>query len=376
MKKYYTITGLHLLLLCFVCVSCHGQVKTNLPKDSLNNPPTITDNGLGLPKTQEEMQSFLEAGIDPYFIEPKDTFSTLGPQCIVRDLIQDKAGNFWLATWQGIVKYDGKIFTNYTLKEGLVHFHVGSLFEDSKGNIWFGNTRGGVYRYDPSASLATGVESFTLFSTKDGLPDNTTNCIAEDKNGNIWFGTQNGLSRYDGKTFTNFTTRDGLSDNYINSVIKDKTGNIWLGTNNGISYYNGKSFSKFTGRDNMPFPQVASLFEDKEGNIWIGSSAKEAGGKGLCRYDGKSVSYFITPYFVMYMCQDKKGNLWLAHNEGPANVNFALYSYDGKTFTKIIEQNKPDNPVIFGIMEDKAGNIWFGTAKGVCRYDGKSFNFF
>lgn len=78
----------------------------------------------------------------------------------------------------------------------------------------------------------------------------------------------------------------------------------------------------------------------------------------------------------MYMCKDKKGNLWLAHNKGADNVNFALYSYDSKTFTKIIEQHKPDNPLIFGIIEDVKGNIWFGTTKGVCRYDGKDFNYF
>jgi ligand-binding sensor domain-containing protein len=368
MKKFYINTNLHLLIFFVFCTSCNGQVKTNLPKDTVNKQQTITDNGLGIPKTSDEMKPFLDAGVDPYFVETKDTFSTKGPQCIVRNLIQDKTGNFWFATWHGIIKYDGKIFTNYTLKEGLIHFHVITLFEDSKGNIWFSNARGGVYCYDG--------KSFSLFTTKKGLIDNTANCIAEDKNGNIWFGTEKGTSRYDGITFTNFTTKNGLSDNYINAIIKDKTGKMWFGTNNGINIYDGKSFTIFTDKDNLPFKQVASLFEDKIGTFWIGSWAKQSGGNGLCRYDGKNVSKLISPYFVMYMCQDTKGNLWLAYNKGSDNINFALYSYDGQSFDKIIEQNKTDNPVIFGIIEDKNGNIWFGTAKGVCRYDGKSFDYF
>jgi ligand-binding sensor domain-containing protein len=375
MKEYCKFTKLYFLLWCLLYTSCNGQGKTNLPKDSVNKPETITDQGLGLPKTPAEMKSFSDAGIDPYFIETNDTFSTHGPQCIVRNLIQDKKGNYWLATWQGIIKYDGKIFTNYTLKEGLIHFHVGCLFEDSNGNIWFGNTRGGVYRYD-GKSLSDGKAWFTLFTAKDGLPDNTVICIAEDKAGDVWFGTENGASRYDGKNFTNFTVKEGLSDNYVNAVIQDKTGKLWFGTANGINCYDGKSFTKFTDKDGLPFQRVASLFEDKDGNIWIGSSAKQAGGRGLCRYDGKSVSDLISPYFVMYICQDKKGNLWLAHNDWPVNTNFTLYKYDRKSFTKIIEQNKPDNPAIFGIIEDKNGNIWFGTAKGVCRYDGNAFNWF
>jgi len=368
MKEYFILANPHLLLLFIVCTSCNGQARTGLPEGDISKTQTIPDNGLGLPKTQGEMKAFLDAGVDPYFIEPKDTSSTQGPQCIVRNLIQDRAGYIWLATWQGIIKYDGKVFTNYTLKEGLIHFHVGSLFEDSEGNIWFGTARGGVYRYDG--------KSFTLFTTRDGLPDNTINCIAEDKNRNIWFGTENGASRYDGKAFANFTTKDGLSDNNVIAVMRDKTGMMWFGTAGGVNCFDGKSFTEFTSDDGMSFQRVASLFEDKAGNIWIGSAAKQAGGKGLCRYDGRSVSNFITPYFVMYMCGDWEGNLWLAHNKGADNVNFALYSYDGKLFTKIMEQNGPNNPVIFGIMEDKNGDIWFGTANGVCRYDGKTFNYF
>lgn len=368
MKKLNVNTNLHLLIFFIFSASCNGQVKTEVPRDTGSQQQTITDKGLGIPKTSDEMKSFLDAGVDPYFIETKDTFSTKGPQCIVRNIIQDKAGNFWFATWHGIIKYDGKIFTNYTLKERLIHFHVIALFEDSKGNIWFSNARGGVYRYDG--------HTFSLFTAQNGLPDNTTNCFAEDKMGNVWFGTENGVSRYDGKTFTNFTTQDGLSDRYINAIIEDKTGKLWIGTNNGINIYDGKSFTKFTGSDNFPLKQVASLLEDKMGNIWIGSWAKQAGGQGLCRYDGKHVRRLISPYFVMYMCQDTKGNLWLAHNKGAENPNFALYNYDGQSFAKIIEQTKTDNPLIFGIIEDKIGNIWFGTAKGVCRYDGKSFNYF
>jgi len=315
-----------------------------------------------------ELEASLKAGVDPYFVESRDTTSTFGPQCIVRNVLQDKKGNYWLATWHGIMGYDGKVFTNYTLKYGLIHFHVVSLFEDAKGNLWFGTARGGVYRYNGN--------SFTLFTTKGGLADNTIMCMAEDKEGNIWFGTENGMSRYDVKAFTTFSTKDGLCDNYINAIIKDKTGRMWFGTNNGINRYDGKSFTRFTGKDSLPFQKIASLFEDRVGNIWIGSGAKQAGGQGLCRYDGKSVSYSITPYFVMYMCEDRKGNLWLAHNEGAANIYFTLYSYDGKSFTKIKEQTDPDNPSIFGITEDKSGNIWFCTRKGVCKYDGKAFNYF
>lgn len=303
--------------------------------------------------TMSEFETSIKAGIDPYFVKSKDTVSVHGPNCIVRNVLQDKKGNVWLATWQGIVCYDGKVFTNLTLKNDLIKFHVFSLFEDSKGDLWFGTARGGLYRYNG--------RSFTLYTVKDGLADNTVLCMAEDNAGNIWLGTENGASCYNGKTFTNFTTQNGLSGNYINSMIKDKTGKLWFGTNSGISWYDNKAFTSFKYKDGMHFEGVASLFEDKNGNIWIGSS------KGLCNYDGKSLSDFFVSNFVMYMCEDKKGNLLLAYNTYPLNAHSVLYRYDGKSFAKIMEET--NSGTIFGIIEDKSGNIWLGTGLGVCCFD-------
>jgi ligand-binding sensor domain-containing protein len=350
-KQFY-----FLLLFFFSFASCNGQVNPN--------------NKEQIAKSQSEiLDSLVKAGVDPYFVESTDTISTFGPKCIVRDVLEDKKGNLWLAAWEGIIKYDGKVFTNYTLKEGLIHFHVLVLFEDSKSNLWFSNVRGGVYRFDG--------KSFQLFTTKDGLADNTTMAFAEDKSGNIWFGTENGLNRYDGKTFTTFTSKDGLSDNNINSLLQDKKGMLWIGTTKGINRYDGKTFTNFSDNEGLSFQRVASLFEDKAEKIWIGSSARQAGGKGLCCYDGKTLTELVIPNFVMYIRQDKKENLLIAYNDYPHNSHFTLFRYNGKLFSKIYEQTEPqNNPAIFGMIEDKNGNLWFGSAKGVCRYNGKTFNYF
>jgi ligand-binding sensor domain-containing protein len=312
-----------------------------------------------------ELEASVKAGIDPYFVESHDTVSKFGPGCITRDLLQDKNGNYWLATWHGIIKYDGKVFTNYTLKEGLIRFHVVSCYEDKKGNLWFGTARGGLYRYNG--------KSFTLFTTKDGLADNSVSCFAEDKLGNIWFGTEKGASRYDGKTFTNFAMKDGLRSSNVSSIMQDKTGKLWfgclsskyMGDDGGVNCYDGKSFTSFTNKDGKPFKSVTSLFEDKDGNVWIGRF------DGLTRYDGKSFTEFLPNYLTYYIVDDKEGNIWLTHSEPNTHHSNLpeqiLYRYDGKAFTKIIEKYEPGDCQIFGKILDKAGNIWFGTMKGVCR---------
>jgi ligand-binding sensor domain-containing protein len=339
MKKYYLYKQLYSMLLLLFITSCNGQVKTPLPKDSVSEPKKI-------PAGQPEINTVY----NPFF-KKWDAISTHGPNSITRNVLQDKNGNYWFATWEGIVFYDGKHFTNVTLKEGLRPFHVFSVLEDKAGNLWFGTIGGGLYRYDG--------KSFTLFTTIDGLASDMVLCMLEDKAGNIWFGTEEGVSRYNGKTFTNFTTQDGLSGN-VNSIAQDKTGKLWFGTRYGVSgdviCYDGKSFTNFKNKEGLLFSNVRSIIEDKTGNIWIG------GQDGLFRYDGKSLTN-VSTNFIGHIFEDKTGNLWLSEDD----TGWVLNKYDGKSSTKIAASS-----MVFGITEDRTGNIWFGTMNGVCRYDGKS----
>ncbi len=326
-----------------------AQSETKLPVINIANSPKVT--------------KVISTDSDPYFVITKDTVSSYGPRSITRNMQQDKNGNMWFATWQGIMKYDGKEFTNYTLKENLIRFHVFSVLKDRSGNLWFGTIRGGLYKYD-------GV-TFTLFTTKDGLVSNFIECIQEDDKGNIWIGTDEGVSCYDGRSFKNYSTKDGLSNNFVHAISQDRNGKLWFATHGGVNIYDGKSFTAFTKTDKLPFNNVRSIIEDKNGIIWIGSQ------DGLNSYDGITLAN-LTRNFIGYIFEDSTGNLWLSEGEVNLKDNtwhqdtgMALTKYDGKSFTKIKNDRQ-----LFGITEDSNGNIWFGTDNGVWRYDGKNFNNF
>ena len=369
MKPSFFCQQIPLLFLSLLVSSCHGQTKSSPKKSSADpNPVSIW----------QKNQSTLT--VDPYFVETKTINAPFGPQSITRNMVQDKNGNLWLASWEGIIRYDGKTFTNFTNKDNLRRFHVFSAFEDQKGNLWFGTIRAGVYRYNG--------RTFTLFTTRDGLADDLVTCIAEDKRGNIWFGTAAGVSYFDGKKFHNFTTKEGLIDNDVNSIIEDSSGNIWIGTRGGVCYYNpsayfdsaqhkslkagGKTFTAVNNQAGVPFNNVRSIIEDKTGNIWVG------GQDGLYRYDGKNFTQFSKD-FIGFLYEDKKGSIWFSAGT-PQPRNMVLYRYDGRSgprlgepyFNKIIVGDGQ----IFGILEARDGSIWFGTEVGVCRYDGKTFKYF
>ena len=342
MRKYLR-TELVLLVLVF-SVSCQAQKEPERPKAGLNP--------LGMNWSDS----------DPYFQETNTITTSYGPSSITRNIMQDRKGNIWLASWEGIMRYDGTSFTNFTNKERLRRYHVFSVLEDSKGNLWFGTIGAGVYRYDG--------KKFTNITTKDGLAHDRVGCFYEDKAGNIWMGTEGGISVYDGKSIRNFTTEEGLTNNDINAIIEDKSGKFWFGTRGEACFYDGKTFTKFTNKEGAPFNNVRSIIEDKKGNIWLG------GNDGLWRYDGNALTNYSRS-FVGYIYEDKKGDIWTSSevNRG----TWALSRYEEKSLldnTVAATPIRTEQGMFFGIVEDAKGGIWLGSLQGVSRYDGTSFNNF
>jgi ligand-binding sensor domain-containing protein len=306
--------------------------------------------------------------------EPPAT-TTHGPSNITRTLAQDKHGNIWLASWEGVFRYDGKSFTNIT--NGVSSARFFSVLEDRKGNLWFGSIGSGVYCYYYEG------KTFQNFTTKDGLVNNEVTSIYEDKAGNIWFGVNGGVSRYNGKSFQNYMMNgDVMAEdrtgktfpdftrppNEVNSMIEDKTGKLWFATRGNTFVYDGQSFTVL--KDNgKTFSNVRTLIKDKKGNIWL------SGAPGLWRYDGSIFTNF-TQKFVGYVMEDKNGNIWTG-SESNNGQGWVLSRYEAKT----LSGNKPtvteitNKPMIFGIIEDDKGNIWFG-ADGVYRYDGNTITDF
>jgi len=381
MKKYFQILSLFSFLLFIV--SCNGQIKSDLPKE---NPETKTDNS----KSESAENSLPKNDFDPYFTESRENTSAFGPNSITRNIMQDKNGKFWFATWLGIIGYDPSnsesIFTNYTNKEDLRRHRVFSLLEDQSGILWFGTIGAGVYRYDGNV--------FTNITAKDGLVHDDIGCIYQDSKGDIWFGTRVGISRYDGKTFQNFTTADGLSDNDVNSIIEDKNGRIWIGTRGEACFYENGVFHTFANFEGSTFVNVRCIIADKKGNIWLGGNA----GLWRCDLSDQEKEQYIgqpsqpirlinfTNYskpFVGYIYEDKKGNIWTSSEADEQSRQWAITRYvlpDGQTRMQnekaIATQILVKEDMFFGITEDTKGNIWFGSLNGVCRYDGNAFNYF
>jgi CubicO group peptidase (beta-lactamase class C family) len=313
-----------------------------------------------------------------------------GGMDMVWDMKQDRNGNMWFASEPGIIRYDGKSFTNITSK--VSSGPLISVLEDRKGNFWFSSPGSGVYYYDR--------KSFQNFTTKDGLLNNVITNIYEDKAGNIWFGMNDGASRYDGKSFRNYIINgDAMNEdktgktipdrpiNRVTSIIEDKTGKVWFGTPANTFVYDGKTFTVFT-HEEKPFKMVQSIIEDKKGNIWLG------GWDGIWRYNPSAslrasgstfTNFTLKP--VIKIIEDKKGNIWTISEvsgkdlsaDGANTSVWALSRYDEKSLYNkkpIVTEITRTKYYMFGLLEANDGSIWFSPPGGPARYDGKTITEF
>lgn len=252
--------------------------------------------------------------------------------------------------------------------EGQLCAWVRNIFQDSKGQLWFGTNHYGVMRYDG--------DSLVYFSEKDGLGAGRITEILEDKEGNVWFGTYGGLTRYDGSTFTNFALHPDPMGYDIWSVWLDKNGTFWLGTSAGVYLFDGENFAPFPlpkiavedTTSLISYDRVATILEDRKGHFWFGTD-----GFGICRYDGEKFTHYTTAdglcdNNIAHLIEDSKGNIWIGTMFG------GISRYDGKTFTNFTQAGAVAGVEVYGIYEAPDGSIWFSAeGHGVYRYDGKEF---
>jgi len=298
--------------------------------------------------------------------------------------LQDKGGNLWFGTTEnGLYKYDGKSFSRFLVADGLNSNNVYSLLEDKDGKIWIG-TYAGLCIYDGKTFAEIKIPlPKNLPPNKNDLYRNShwVFSIMQAKNGKLWFATIDGVYIYDGESFTPFIINEASggflsTNNNMERILGDKAGNIWFGgrTNEGVYRYDGKSVTNLKLEElfqdgpkpkphNWAWPQL----QDKDGNIWFSNWG------GAYRYDGKSFTSFTKKGGlhggVTRIIEDKKGNLWFG---GDAGAGLSLY--DGKSFTRFTTKDGLINNSIWSILEDKTGNIWIGTREtGLSLYDGKTF---
>lgn len=157
-------------------------------------------------------------------------------------------------------------FRQYHLLKENRPIHVNTLFQDSKGFLWFGTDKG-LFRFDGTA--------YKRFIAEDSLVHSSVTALAEDSLGRIWMGHQNGVvSWLENDRVRTFETREGSAVQPVSDILFDRNGIMWFSTlNDGLYYFTDERLYRIDKQDGLPDEFIYDLFDDGSGNIWAGTDA-------------------------------------------------------------------------------------------------------
>lgn len=298
------------------------------------------------------------------------------PRDEVTLLKQDSRGFLWLAAGDGISRFDGYKFTNYTTNDGLADRRVNDLLE-TRGGLYLVATSAGLCRFNPIGS----ARPFTVLNPDPNKPT-VFNALTEHPNGSIWAATDEGLYivelQPDGSAHFQQLTFDGI-DARVTTLRFDRNGVLWCGTSAGTV------FRLLTdGRVERYSLQTADavnvLLSDRDGRIWVGTTnglfrlvAEPLSGQSVIA-EAYGAREGLLDWWVNALVQTHDGTLWIGTSRGLYSLAHAGTS--ARQFQRYGAQNGVCDSDVWGAVEDRSGNLWLATRCGIQRLARNGFTTF
>jgi|GEM_PF-1266920 len=364
--------------------------NSNLSNDDLNFIESDTDNNIWIGTnsglnvlTQQKVfaKDFSFLNLSHLYYDKKSLLSD-----IVAVFYQEKEGRIYIGSrFGGVDYYDKQIkqFNHLFLQPGssksLSHNNTTSIVENVNGEIFIGTDGGGIDVFSKDRKTVTPFSKYVTFGQ---LTNKKVVALTFDSKGRLFVGMWGGgIDVFDFKSRikTHLKKGDGIRDltsDNIFSLLADKHDNVWVGTfQSGVNRIDAAlnkvvRFNNIQTRDNNFNFSVNRFYEDKKSNIWMAIDPE-----GLFKFDYRSAK--ITGYLslqetlktigsisVLSLYEDSKGRFWVGTR------GRGLYLYD-RVKNKLITLNIKNEIVtddIFGILEDKNGDIWLSTNNGIFKF--------
>lgn len=332
------------------------------------------------------------------------------------ELIGDR---LWIGTQTGLIAYDLKTGEQKRHINNPVNPHsisdntIYTLYADEEKNLWAGTMFGGVNYisndgidfctiepYDINSRRVRGMaftpdcSQLVIGSEANGVSirdmDNdrfitppssltekcATMCVTL-SDGRVLIGLErNGLLAYEvGKKPYQYLPRQLSGENTVYSYLCDSHKTEWVGLGYAL-YRRNDGDRDFVRVDATEYSWIFSLFEAKDGTIWIGTM-----GSGLFRYnpvekDYKRFTYNedapdaspISSNSINSIMEDHAGRIWVSTDRG----GLCRYDKDTESFIKYGQKEGLPDDIVYKVLEDNEGNLWFGTNNGLTRFNPES----
>ena len=269
------------------------------------------------------------------------------PEPIIRVMVIDRAGNFWLAEDGGTVARFGKGAPRlFTSADGLSKALALQIIETPDRNIWVGYSDGSLFRITPDDQVIPLLNA-------DGIKDDGTCSLTLDARGVLWIAKGYQFGFWNGDRFENA----GMSIERNPQILGCSKGGIWMCTSSQVLKYVSNApplvMASFENNANRVKPSV--LFEDFAGRLWIGTAAN-----GLFQLQGTHLKKINTSQNrILTLNHDRENSIWVGTDGGGLNrlrpQALELWGRDeGMQFE-----------TVRSLSEDLAGNLWVVTQDGI-----------
>ncbi|QQS51397.1 MAG: hypothetical protein IPM71_01365 [Bacteroidota bacterium] len=291
---------------------------------------------------------------------------------VIVDFEQDTNGFLWIATSDGLNRFDGysfKVFKNNASSSSLPNNYINDLFVDNTGRLWVATNENGLAYYDQYS------ESFVrlMDKTSDTLIGNLKRIfrMAQDAENNLWLVCEEKgilcIDPYNFKVIQHChanSSKGRLVSNNVTELTFDNQNQIWIGTTDrGIQVIDPKSSNVlyFSGTDDdqsgLEGVYVESLEADIDGKMWVSTD------KGVFLYNPLQQKFLkILTYQAFAIKTLENGKSYFATREGlfewVANNTLKVYRRNSKIPTSLSSSD------IRCIFQDNSGSVWLGTSNG------------
>jgi signal transduction histidine kinase/ligand-binding sensor domain-containing protein len=302
----------------------------------------------------------------------------------VNKIVRDSRGFLWFATNDGLSRFDGYGFGNYSVEQGLPHRMVTDLLETKSGELWVA-TFGGLVRFRPDGipdervvsanDAADGTPMFTVIVPAD--EDSRARAVIvllEARDGTIWCGTRKGLFRLerDGSRFELRRVDLGVPDqypeqHYMNDLLEDEHGSLWAASLSGLyRRWRDGATARYASPDFLVYDHLHDLMKDHQGRIWVGSRYE-----GFFRLDAdgsRKVPVIVEHHgyprrsesWVNQLLETSDRRFWVSTNLGLVEL-LRGETVDGSSLAAYNRRHGLSHQEVTALAEDAGGNLWIGT---------------
>ena len=279
------------------------------------------------------------------------------PPVAVTAVFEDREGNLWTGSANGIERISDSVFVTYSQSEGLPAAGASPIFVDEESRVWFAPASGGLYwmkdgqrgrvsndglDHDVVYSIAGGKGELWLgrqhggltrlrtqagsiasqtYTKAAGLAQDSVFSVYRAPDGSVWAGTlSGGVSRFSEGKFAIYTMANGLLANTVASIVQDSKGVLWFATPGGLNSLSKTRWRSYTRREGLPSDNVYSLLQDSSGVLWIGTAAGLAFWSSS-RIQSPSGMPDVLREPILGIAEDKLGSLWIATSTSVFRVN-------------------------------------------------------